>query len=104
MAATSRRQSIGEALARLTTAVPSFDRTEIIDHALLSPGLKKAAPEAAAWLSLVAHVRHVHTDYDRLLDQGYGIEAARHFTLAAINTVLAAWGAARRLDGHLDEP
>jgi len=93
----SRRKLVGDALARLLPAVPAFDRTEIVDHALLSPGLLRASPEAAAWLSAVAHIRHVHTEYDALLEQGYGVEAARHFTLTAINDTLAEWGCRRRL-------
>ena len=51
----------------------------MIDHALDSAGLKSAAPETAAWLSLVAYVRHVFTDYDDLLAQGYDRDSARHF-------------------------
>ena len=94
MGAPSRRRQIGDALERLLPTTPPFDRTEILDHAILSPDLKKASAEAAAWL---AHIRHVHTDYQALLDDGYGVEAARHFTLEPINQVLAAWGGHRRL-------
>jgi len=103
MGAPSRRRLIGDALARLLPSVPPYDRTEILDHALLSPGLKKASAEAAAWLSAVAHIRHVHTEYQALLDQGYGVEAARHFTLEPINQVLASWGGHRRLSAAEDE-
>ena len=103
MGAPSRRRLIGDALARLLPAVPAYDRTEILDHALLSPGLKKASAEAAAWLSAVAHIRHVHTDYQALLDENYGVEAARHFTLEPINRVLEAWGGKRRLTPDEDE-
>ncbi len=94
----NRRQSVLDALTRLLPGAPAWDRSEILGHALASPGLAKARPEAAAWLSAVAHIRHLHTDYDTLLDQGYGPEAARHFTLTAINAVLADWGSPRRLD------
>ena len=61
-----------------------------------------ASPEAAAWLSLVAYVRHVLTDYDELLRQGYDQDSARFFVTDAINERLAAWGVRRRLTS--DDP
>ncbi len=60
-------------------------------------GLRQALPEAAAWLSLVAYVRHVFTEYDDLLQQGYDEESARHFVAGDIEAVLSGWGARRRL-------
>ena len=104
MAAPSRHRLIEGALARLLPATPPYDRSAILDHALSSPGLRKASPETAAWLSAAAHIRHVHTDYQALLDDDYGVEAARHFTLEPINQVLAAWGGRRRLTAAEDDP
>lgn len=95
----SRRDRIAEALAIIAPQVPAFDRAAILDHAEDSPGLKPASPQAAAWASLVAYVRHVHTDYDDLLADGYDVESARHFVLDEINAVLAEWGCRRRVDG-----
>ena len=103
MGAPSRDRLIAEALVRLLPAVPAYDRGEIVAHALSSPGLRTASPEAAAWLSAVAHIRHVHTDYQALLDDEWGLEAARHFTLEPINRILAAWGGRRRLRAEDDE-
>ena len=57
----------------------------------------RASPEAAAWLSLVAYVRHVLTEYDELLDQGYDVDSARHFVAADIDATLKRWGVRRRL-------
>ena len=50
--------------AHLAPKIPPHEFGAVVDHALDSAGLKNAAPEAAAWLSLVAYVRHVFTDYD----------------------------------------
>lgn len=93
----TRRDRIAGALDRIASAVPAFDRTVILDHACDSPGLKTASPEAAAWLSLVAHIRHTHTDYQDLLDDGYDVDSARHFVLDTINDILADWGCRKRI-------
>ncbi len=95
----SRAAAVESALLRLAPGIPKFERGEIVAHALASPGLRRAAPEAAAWLSAVALIRHLHTDYDDLLADGWGVEAARNATLEAINAVLEAWGAKRRVSG-----
>ena len=71
----------------------------MVDHALDSEGLKAAAPDSAAWLSLVAYARHVLTDYDALLAQGYDRESARHFVADEMAAVLKRWGVRRPLGG-----
>jgi hypothetical protein len=68
-----------------------------VDHAIDSPGLSAASAESAAWLSLVAYVRHALTEYDELLTQGYDRDSARYFVAAEIDAILAGWGAARGL-------
>ncbi|MFD0937358.1 DUF2293 domain-containing protein, partial [Methylobacterium trifolii] len=82
----------------------AFEADAILDRALLSPGLRGAAAETAARLALTAYARHVFTDYDGLLDDGYDRDSARHFVLDDLNAVLAAWGA-RPIpeDGEPDE-
>jgi hypothetical protein len=62
-----------------------------------SRGLSTASAESAAWLSLVAYVRHVLTDYDELLREGYDQDSARFFVLAEMRTVLNDWGVRRQL-------
>jgi hypothetical protein len=96
----TRRDRIAGALDRIAPAVPTFERGIILDHACDSPGLRAASPEAAAWLSLVAHIRHCHTDYQDLLDDGYDGDSARHFVLDAINHVLTDWGCCKRVSGE----
>lgn len=90
----NRREAIAGALARLARRLPEFEAEAIVDSALASTGLRGAAPETAARLALIAYARHVFTDYDDLLADGYDRDSARHFVLDALNAVLAGWGAA----------
>ena len=62
-----------------------------------SPGLRRAVPEEAAWLSIVAFVRHRLTDYDVLLADGYDPESARFAVADEMQAILAGWGAKRKL-------
>ena len=91
------RAAIETALRRLAPKIPAHEFGAVVDHALDSKGLRGASPETAAWLSLVAYVRHVFTDYDELLTQGYDQDSARHFVRDEIEAVLERWGARRRL-------
>lgn len=93
----AKRGDIESALRRLAPLVPSHEFAAVVDHAVDSPGLNVASPETAAWLSLVAYVRHVFTDYDELVREGYDRDSARFFVAAEINTVLRDWGVRRRL-------
>ena len=70
----------------------------MLDHALISKELRTASAETAAWLSLVAYARHVHTDYDELLQTGYDRVSARHFVANHIEEVLRRWGVKRKLE------
>lgn len=69
----------------------------VVDHALDSRGLSAASSETAAWLSLVAYVRHTLTEYDELLAEGYDPDSARHFVAARIDKILQTWGVRRHL-------
>lgn len=91
------RSEIEQALRRLAPRIPAHEFVVIIDHALDSQGLRSALPEAAAWLSLVAYVRHTLTEYDDLLAQGYDKDSARFFVAGEMEAVLAAWGVRRAL-------
>lgn len=94
---TARRDRIAQALDRLAPSVPAFERAAILDHAEDSPGLRKASPEAAAWLSMIATIRHLCTDYDRMLADGYDPDAARWAIASSVDEILAAWGCRKRL-------
>ena len=93
----AKRTDIEAALRRLAPRMPAHEFGSVVDHAVDSPGLKAASPESAAWLSLVAYVRHTLTEYDDLLDQGYDQDSARHFVLGEMEEILAGWGVRRRL-------
>lgn len=98
----SRRADVEIALRRLAPRIPSHEFAAIVDHAMDSRGLSNASPETAAWLSLIAYVRHMLTDYDELLEQGYDQDSARHFVADEMEAVLTDWGSVRRL--HAGEP
>jgi hypothetical protein len=91
------RAAIEAALKRLAPKIPPHEFGAVIDHARDSKGLRNAAPETAAWLSLVAYVRHVFTDYDELLAQGYDQDSARHFVMGEMAVKLTEWGVRRAL-------
>ena len=94
----AKRADIEAALRRLAPKIPPHEFAAVADHAVDSRGLRQATPEAAAWLSLVAYVRHVFTEYDELLEkEGYDEDSARHFVAAEIEGVLSGWGVRRRL-------
>ena len=95
----SQRSEIESVLRHLAPKIPAHEFGAVVDHALDSEGLKTAAPDTAAWLSLVAYTRHTFTDYDALLAQGYDRESARHFVADEMAAVLNGWGVRRKLDG-----
>ena len=92
-----------EAVRVLAPGAPDHEFESIVDHALMSAGLRTASPENAAWLSMVAFIRHRLTEYDRLLDEGYDQDSARFFVLEEINGVLEEWGSPRRVAGEEGE-
>jgi hypothetical protein len=99
----NRREAIESAVRILAPRIPRHEFEAVTDHALGSRGLHGASPEAAAWLSMAAYIRHRLTDYDSLLDDGYDVESARFFVLDDMNAVLAEWGSPRRVKAE-DEP
>ncbi|PKU22887.1 DUF2293 domain-containing protein [Telmatospirillum siberiense] len=98
-----RRTLLAAELAALAPLTPEGERQLILDHAEDSSGLRKALPSKAAWLSLVAFIRHNYSDYDTLLRDGYDVASARHFCLDEMNEVLRAWGCRRLVDGNSDD-
>jgi hypothetical protein len=88
-----RRAAVAQAIHRLAPRLPVFETGVVIDRALASPGLRKGAPETAARLALIAYARHVFTEYDDLLAEGYDRDSARHFILDDLNEALTGWGA-----------
>jgi len=92
------RKEIEDALHHLAPDIPDHEFGAIADHAMDSPRLRNAAPETAAWLSMVSFIRHVLTEYDSLLEEGYEQESARHFVASDMQAVLTEWGVRRLLN------
>jgi hypothetical protein len=101
-AATNRQRAIGKALTLLLPQAP-FSETEPIREMALQRKFRDLPPSIAVWLATVTHVRHVHTDYDALLAEGYDRDSARHFVVERTNEVLTTWRATRLLDADDDE-
>ncbi len=93
----TKRSDIEQALSLLAPRIPEYEAGAIADHAMDSRGLNCASAQTAAWLSMVAFVRHALTEYDSLLEEGYDQESARHFVAADIQAVLREWGVSRPL-------
>jgi hypothetical protein len=93
----TKRTDIENAVRRLAPRIPKHEFEATVDHAMISKGLTHATAETAAWLSLVAYVRHALTEYDDLLTQGYDQESARFFVAAEIDAILSNWGSRRKL-------
>jgi hypothetical protein len=94
----NRREAIESAVRILAPRIPRHEFESVLDHALGSRGLHTASPEAAAWLSITAYIRHRLTDYDSLLDEGYDVDSARFFVLEEMNAILDEWGSPRRVE------
>ncbi len=97
IAATRRRKALAEALTLLLPGAPYAD-IEAIRAEAGAKHMKDLPPSIAVWLAAVAHVRHLHTDYEQLLAEGYDRDAARFFVIDATNEVLTSWRATRLLD------
>jgi hypothetical protein len=94
---TKRQRDIAKALTQLIPGAPFIDAEPI--RVLAAKRKFKALPAPTAiWLAAVTHIRHVHTEYDALLDEGYERDAARHFALEDINAKLTEWRATRLID------
>ncbi|MGB8817052.1 MAG: DUF2293 domain-containing protein [Rhizobiaceae bacterium] len=94
---TKLQKEIAKALTALAPGIPYADAEAVRAHAA-SRHFRSYPPGISAWLSLVAHIRHHHTDYDAMLADGYDAASARHFVLNATNEVLTRWRATRFLD------
>jgi hypothetical protein len=92
-----RQKDIARALTLLIPGAPYAD-AEPIRELAAKRRYKRLPASTSVWLAAVAHIRHVHTCYDALLDEGYERDAARHFALEDINAMLTQWRATRLID------
>lgn len=99
---TNRRRAIAKALTALIPMAPFADAERIRSESA-KPHLKPLPVATAVWLSTVAHIRHQHTDYEKLMDEGYDRESARYFVIDATNRILTQWRATRLLEEDDEE-
>lgn len=102
MVGTKRQQAIRKALRALAPGIPLSDAQSVVELAERR-SMKDLPPSTALWLALGSHVRHSHTDYDRLLSEGYDRDAARFFVADDTDAVLAGWGCQRSVTEEIDE-
>jgi hypothetical protein len=100
-APTGRRRALAKALTALLPMAPYADMERIRADAG-AVHMKALPPTVAVWLAAVAHVRHEHTDYEKLLAEGYDRDSARFFVIGQTNAVLTRWRATRLLDADDD--
>ncbi|MEN0001495.1 MAG: DUF2293 domain-containing protein [Pseudomonadota bacterium] len=93
---TKRQRIVNETLTALVPMMP-LDEANQVRAMVGRRHLRSIPAQKAVWLCLVAYVRHVHTEYDALLDDGYDRDSARHFVLDAINEALQRWHGTRFL-------
>lgn len=97
IASTNRRRAIDKAVTALLPMAPYADTEKIRDEAGAKQ-MKTLPASIAVWLATVAHIRHAHTDYEKLLAEGYDRDSARFFVVDQINDWLTRWRATRLLD------
>jgi hypothetical protein len=93
-ARTRRHKEIAKHLRVLAPMMPMADFNAALTGAVAGH-LRHLPPSIAAWQALTSHLRHAHTEYDALLEEGYDRDSARFFVVEAMNAQLAAWGASR---------
>ena len=97
---TPRQRAIHKALRELIPLAPYADFAPIAEAAR-SKHMRSLTPVNGAFLATIAHIRHQHTDYDDLRDEGYDHDSARFFVADAIEEKLREWGSTRGLDGEI---
>ncbi|GAD94265.1 conserved hypothetical protein [Paecilomyces variotii No. 5] len=85
--------------------IPPSSLEKVLEHAFLKGSGRvgrstKRSDERKAELAVEAHIRHLHTPYEKLLDEGMDREQARKKVWDAVQEVKAAWGGEKR-DGPL---
>lgn len=97
MARLTKKQKLQmEVLRKLIPLAPYLDFHTVYE-AMRAHHMNNLEIPAAAHLAAIAHIRHQHTEYDDLRNEGYDHDSARHFVLNAINEVLQDWGSSHQL-------
>lgn len=101
-ASTPRQRDIKKALRKIVP-MASYADFSAITQAAAARHMRNLLPVNAAYLATVAHIRHQHTDYDQLRDEGYDHDSARHFVAEEINQTLLDWGCEHLLNLNEDD-
>jgi hypothetical protein len=102
-AGTRRQRALRKAIRELAPHIPLADAEPIFHQALSAPALRSLPPSIAVWLATTTYVRHRHTDYDALLDEGCDRDAARFLVVDRMNEILTQWGTTRLVDPEVED-
>lgn len=91
-----KKREIKKQLRELVPIV-SLDDFLAIETIANAGHLRHLPPSIAVWQATTTHIRHNHTDYDELLEEGYDTESARHFVRDEMNEILSEWGCQRQI-------
>lgn len=93
-------ERFAQRVRELFPACPKGRETSIAEHACRKysgrvgrSASAKSLDESAVRLAVIAHIRHLETDYDRLLARGYGRREARQEVENAVGKILRSWEA-----------
>jgi len=95
-------EQFAQRVRELFPACPAEREAAIAEHACRKysgrvgrSASAKSLDEKAVRLAVIAHIRHLETDYDRLLARGYDRQAARAIIERDVSQVLSGWEAQR---------
>lgn len=97
MARLTKKQKLQRDVLRKLIPGASFSDFDEIFTAMRSKHMASLDFAAAAYLATLAHIRHQHTQYDALRDEGYDHDSARHFIVEEVNEVLRDWGSTTQI-------
>jgi len=97
MPQTRRVKELTQQLRLLCPHMPMADFNPVMQKAS-ARHLRHLPPSIALWQAIGAYVRHAHTEYENLLEDGLDRDSARYFIIDDMNEVLAGWGCARKID------
>ncbi|EHK44025.1 hypothetical protein TRIATDRAFT_244959, partial [Trichoderma atroviride IMI 206040] len=83
-------------IKRLFAKIPGEDLKKILRHALRKRSGRvgrtgKLDLDRKAYLAVQAHIRHRHTDYDKITNESKDRDAARDATRGKVSRVLVEW-------------
>ena len=97
MSKTGRKRQIEKHLKAMIPKAPLSDFIAI-ESIAVAGHLRHLPPSITVWQAITTQIRHVHTDYDLLLQDGYDKDSALHFVVDEMNEILVQWGCSRTLD------